>query len=252
MNIFFKPSYFVRKKCTHVLRQSFHRYTKKKNTLNETEKNTVEYHLKALQTALLQKDTKTAKQEALALEKLIESLLPKSSFEKIRNTVLGLGVALCFAVLIRLVWFELYEIPTGSMRPTLKEKDHLIVSKTTFGINIPFSTGHFYFSPDLVKRNGIFVFTGQNMDIRDVDTRYFYLFPGKKQYIKRLMGKPGDTLYFYGGLLYGIDKEGKDITAELQPSRLDRIEHVPFLQFEGKVNTPTYPTNGIYSPIVLR
>ena len=252
MNISFRPSYFVRKKCTHILKCSFHRYTKKKNTLNEEQRSAIEYHLKALQTALNQKDTKAAKEQATILEKLIESLLPKSPFEKIRNTVLGLGIALCFAVLIRLLWFELYEIPTGSMRPTLKEKDHLVVSKTTFGINIPFSTGHLYFSPDLVERNGIFVFTGENMDIKDVDTRYFYLFPGKKQYIKRLMGKPGDTLYFYGGLLYGIDKEGKDISKELQPARLDLIEHIPFLQFEGTVTTPTYPTNGIYTPVILR
>ncbi|MES2199351.1 MAG: signal peptidase I [Chlamydiota bacterium] len=252
MNISLRPAYLIRKKCTHILRASFHRYTKKKNTLNEEQRATVEYHLKALQTALLQKDTKAAKEQASTLEKLIETLLPKSSFEKIRTTVLGLGVALCFAVIIRLLWFELYEIPTGSMRPTLKEKDHLMVSKTTFGINIPFSTGHFYFSPDLVERNGIFVFTGENMDIRDVDTRYFYLFPGKKQYIKRLMGKPEDTLYFYGGLLYGIDKEGTDISKELQPARLDLIEHIPFLQFEGTVTTPSYPTNGIYTPVILR
>ncbi len=252
MNISLRPSYFVRKKCTHILKNSFHRYAKKKNTLNEEQRTILEYHLRALQTALIQKDTKVAKEQASTLEKLIENILPKSSFEKIRNTVLGLGIALCFAVLIRLLWFELYEIPTGSMRPTLKEKDHLMVSKTTFGINIPFSTGHFYFSEELVERNGIFVFTGENMDIRDVDTRYFYLFPGKKQYIKRLMGKPGDSLYFYGGLLYGVDKNGVDISKQLQPARLDLIEHIPFLQFEGTVTTPSYPTNGIYTPVILR
>lgn len=252
MTFSIRPRYFARKKCIHILTSSFHRYEKKKNSLSTEQRASIEYHLKALQNALLQKDLKGAKEQASTLEKLMETFLPKSSFEKTKTTVLGLGVALCFAVLIRLMWFELYEIPTGSMRPTLKEKDHLLVSKTTFGINIPFSTDHIYFSPDLVERNGIFVFTGENMDIRDVDTRYFYIFPGKKQYIKRLMGKPGDSLYFYGGLLYGIDKEGKDISSELQPARLDLIEHIPFLQFEGTVSTPPSPVNGVYSPVILR
>ena len=89
----------------------------------------------------------------------------------------------------------------------------------------------------LIQRNSIVVFSGEDMDIRDVDTHYFYIFPGKKQYVKRLIGKPGDTLYFYGGLIYGMDKEGKDISHELQLSRLNQIEHIPFIQFEGKITT---------------
>ena len=32
---------------------------------------------------------------------------------------------------------------------------------------------------------------------------YIFILSGKKQYIKRLMGKPGDILYFYGGEIYG-------------------------------------------------
>jgi len=236
----------------HTLKICYRRYVKKKHALTQEENSRIEHLMRVLQDALIRKDTKTCKELAGTLERTVEQLAPKGALEKGVGLILGLGLALCFAVLIRLVWFELYEIPTGSMRPTLKEQDRLTVSKTTFGINIPLSTGHLYFSPDLVERNGIFVFTGEKMDIRDVDTKYFYLFPGKKQYIKRLMGKPGDMLYFYGGLLYGIDKDGNDISSQLQIPRLDLIEHVPFLQFEGKVSTPSFPVNGVYSPVVLR
>jgi len=248
-----RPSYFLRKKCHQILISSYHRYNKKKSSLTETQRSEIYTHLQALQVALQEKNTKEAKKQADLVENLMRRFLPTSSFEKGRNTVIGISVALAIAILIRLTWFELYEIPTGSMRPTLKEKDRLIVSKTSFGINIPFSTGHFYFSPDLVERNGIITFTGEGMDIKDVDTKYFYLFPGKKQYVKRLMGKPGDTLYFYGGLLYGFDKEGNDICSLLQPSRLDKIEHIPFLGFEGKATAPLYPkANNVYAPIILR
>jgi len=112
--------------------------------------------------------------------------------------VTGIVFALLVAVLIRTMWFELYTIPTGSMRPTLKEQDFLVVSKTDYGINVPLQAAHFYFDPTLVQRGSIIVFNGENMDIEDADTTYFYLFPGKKQFVKRLIGKPGDSLYFYG------------------------------------------------------
>ena len=112
------------------------------------------------------------------------------------------------------------------MRPTLKESDFLVVSKTDFGLNIPLTTSHFYFDPSLVQRGEIVVFTGENMDIADSDTVYFYLFPGKKQFVKRLIAKPGDTLYFYGGKVYGIDEAGRDITSELQLPELDKIDHI--------------------------
>ena len=150
------------------------------------------------------------------------------------------------------MWFELYEIPTGSMRPTLEEKDRLVVSKTAFGINIPLKRGHFYFDPNLIHRNQTVIFTGAGMDIHDVNTVYFYLFPGKKQFVKRLIGKPGDLLYFYGGQIYGIDKNGNDISNELNPPSLARIDHVPYIYFNGRMEVPAKPTGGIYSPITIR
>lgn len=245
---FFSPF----RKQERLLRHTYHLFQSKKKKLSEGSQQKILEQMRLLQQALGNKDVVSSKEEASQLEKLSTQLLTKTSFEKIRTFILSLAGALALAVLIRQVWFELYKIPTGSMRPTLMEQDHLLVSKTTFGINRPLSRDHILFDPDLVQRNGIFIFTGEGMDIRDVDTMYFYLFPGKKIYVKRLMGKPGDTLYFYGGLLYGIDKEGKDISSELQSERLAHIDHVPFLQFEGKVSTGTQADRGIYSPIFLR
>ena len=245
-------SFFRFRKYAHLLKISHHLYERKKRFLTEETKNTFLYHLRALQESIEKKNVISAKENADQIEKLTAQFLQKTPFENIRSIALALTVALCLAVLIRQLCFEFYEIPTGSMRPTLKEKDRLLVTKTSFGINLPLSVDHLYFSPDLVKRSGIVIFTGENMDIPNVDTLYFYLFPGKKQYIKRMIGKPGDTLYFHGGLLYGIDKLGNDISSELQLTRLDQIEHIPFLQFEGKVSTPPSPTNGVYTPVILK
>src|SRR5262249_9581786 len=73
----------------------------------------------------------------------------------------------------------------------------------------------------------------------------------KKQYIKRMIGKPGDILYFYGGKIYGIDKEGEDITPLLQTKGLEAIEHIPFIDFDRKLHLPPNPTSGIYSPVFI-
>jgi signal peptidase I len=70
--------------------------------------------------------------------------------------------------------------------------------------------------------------------------------PGKKQYIKRLIGKPGDTLYFYGGEIYGINSSGRDLKELRDPKYFKDIEHIPFIRFDGKVETAENMTRGVY------
>lgn len=134
------------------------------------------------------------------------------------------------------MWFELYEIPTGSMRPAFREQDRLSVTKTAFGLNIPLKTGHFYFDSKLVERGKVVVFSGDNLQLSDTDTTYFGIFPYKKRYIKRMIGKPGDTLYFYGGQIFGIDREGNSIQELLNDPWMKKNEYIPFLSFEGNTN----------------
>lgn len=239
------------RKSKHVLRHAYHLFQRKKNTFSLETRTLLQKTLLDLQEEILHKNKEKASVLAKQVETLSSIHLKKTAFEQIKEMVFALAFALFIAVLVRQMWFEFYEIPSGSMRPTFKEQDRLVVSKTDFGINIPLRPAEFYFDPDLVQRNGIVIFTGENMDIRDVDTMYFYVFPGKKQYIKRLIGKPGDILYFYGGLIYGIDKTGKDISSELQLKQLSSIDHIPFIDFDRKLVIPSNPTNGIYSPVYI-
>jgi len=238
-------------KAKAVFRHAARLYGRKSKQLNPHSRDEFHAELEELRHAILQKDKFKASELASRLQSNIKLYFSKTLFDRFLELLYGLGVTLVMAIVIRQMWFELYQIPTGSMRPTLQEKDLLLVSKNEFGINIPLSLKHLFFRPDEVKRGGIVVFTGENLDIADVDTRYFYLFPGKKQLIKRLIGKPGDALYFYGGQLYGVDKEGNDITHELQPSFLSGINHIPFITFEGKAVTSRVPENGVYSPVLL-
>lgn len=246
-----RSSVYSLRKSKSIFKHTISLFKKKKNRLSEETQKTFINTLTQLQNEIAAKNRENADLLAKRSEALCQQHLRKSSFEQFRDLIGALGFALIIAILVRQMWFEFYEIPTGSMRPTLKEQDRLVVSKTDFGINVPLKPKQFLFDPTLVKRNGIVVFTGENMDIHDVDTLYFYIFPGKKQYVKRLMGKPGDLIYFYGGRLYGVDEAGNDISATFQDPSLDAIEHIPFIDFERKLSLPSTPTQGYYSPVIL-
>ncbi|MDJ0651836.1 MAG: signal peptidase I [Simkaniaceae bacterium] len=240
------------KKSLHVFKYALKLYRKKKKKLPESVQGEIAKTLNQLQEKILEKERSEADHLAKKAERLLSLHLKKSAFERGRDFTIGLALALLVAVAIRTMWFELYEIPTGSMRPTLEEKDRLVVSKTTFGINIPLKRGHLYFKRDLVLRNGTVIFTGAKMDIHDVNTVYFSLFPGKKQFVKRLIGKPGDVLYFYGGQIFGIDEQGNDISKELNPEFLSKIDHIPYIRFNGKMEMSPKPTIGVHAATTIR
>jgi len=101
--------------------------------------------------------------------------------------------ALILALIIRTFLFQPFSIPSGSMRPTLLEGDYLFVSKFAYGYS------HFSlpFSPDLFsgriwasepKRGDIVVFKLPS------DTSV--------DYIKRVVGLPGDRIQMRQGVLY--------------------------------------------------
>lgn len=243
-------NFFSLRKPKKTFRILQDRYKRKSKTLDDLTRESLKGYLLALQKAILQKDTAQAKKMAKELKSAADRLMPRTIFDKVRDFTTGIGFALAVAVLIRTMWFELYTIPTGSMRPTLKEEDYLVVSKTDFSINVPLQEKHFYFDPDLAKRGSIIVFNSAKMDMRDATTKYFYLFEGNKQLVKRLIGKPGDTIYFYGGKIYGVDKEGREIT-DFQKPWFEKLEHIPFIRFDGKAETVLGTRNGVFNSVLF-
>ena len=216
-------------------------YQKQSQILSPQELTQFEEDLESLDQALLAKDRDTADTYARKVDSFTKKRFKKNYAKGAIELVLALAIALAAATVIRQGWFETYEIPTGSMRPTFREQDHLVVSKTTFGINVPFQGGHFYFDPSLVKRGNPIILSGTDLDLPDISARYFWIFPYTKRYIKRLIGKPGDTLYFYGGKIYGVDKEGHEIREFLDNPLLERIEHIPFTSFAGRPSASNRP-----------
>jgi signal peptidase I len=158
-------------------------------------------------------------------------------WRKIIEVAVTLVAAIFIAGVIRQTWFELYEIPTGSMRPTFKERDRVLVSKSAFGVNIPFTPGHVLFSPERIQRGSVVVVTAENLDLPDVDTMYFGIFPGKKRYVKRCAALPGDWVYFYGGDLFCLSADEKTLHRLQADPTIPHREYIPFISaFEGRVD----------------
>ena len=100
------------------------------------------------------------------------------------KTLLG---ALFIAVLIRSLLFQPFYIPSSSMEPTLLVGDRIFVSKYTYG----YSKHSFPFSPN-ISNNRFFSNEPQRGDLVVFKTPA----DNRTDYIKRLIGLPGDTIQF--------------------------------------------------------
>ena len=151
------------RKARHLLKTAYKWYQKKRAILPPTQLASFESQLQGLDQAILGKNKEEASRLAHSIEEFCQAHFKKSFWEYLWEMVIAILVALIVAVIVRQMWFELYEIPTGSMRPTFKEQDHLAVSKTTFGLNVPLKTKHFYFDPHLVQRTSVIIWSGDNI-----------------------------------------------------------------------------------------
>jgi signal peptidase I len=229
----FNRAYPLRK-SRQILKTAYKWYVKKGKNLPPSDLTSFESQMETLDAALLEGNRQTADESARFLEKFTSAHFKKSLFAQAAELILALLFALFIATIIRQVWFELYEIPSGSMRPTFKEQDRLTVTKTAFGINVPLMTKHLYFDPKLVERTGVVIWSGEGVPYLDSESMFMGVIPYTKRYIKRLMGKPGDSVYFYGGKIYGFDTEGNELTEVQDSPWMQSLEHVPFVRFEGR------------------
>ncbi|MFI0848747.1 signal peptidase I [Mesorhizobium sp. IMUNJ 23232] len=128
--------------------------------------------------------------------------------------------ALILALIIRTLLFQPFSIPSGSMRPTLLEGDYLFVTKWAYG----YSRYSLPFSPNLFSGR-IFGSAPERGDVA------VFKFPPNPalDYIKRVIGLPGDRIQMRDGQLFingeGVPRvktgqiENPDITGEFNDPR---------------------------------
>ncbi len=104
-------------------------------------------------------------------------------------------VALAIAFVLRVLLFQPFTIPSASMEPNLYEGDYIVVSKWTYGyskyssglpINLPLGEGRVFGRAP--ERGDIVVFKLPRDDRTD--------------YIKRVIGLPGDRIQMIGNVLH--------------------------------------------------
>ena len=105
----------------------------------------------------------------------------------IREWIESIVVALILAMVIRTFIVQAFKIPTGSMRPTLIEGDLILVNKFLYGAKVPFTDLR---TPWVRQpaRGDVVVF--------------IYPEDKSKDFIKRLIGLPGDTVEIKNGTIY--------------------------------------------------
>jgi len=133
---------------------------------------------------------------------------PPSRFKEYFDALLFAGVV---ALILKVLFVEAYRIPSGSMENTLLVGDFLLVNKFIYGAttprSIPFTeirTPFFRFPSLKQPSRGdvvVFDYPGSAGEIRSREVI---------NYIKRLVGEPGDTLQIINKVLYINSKVSPD------------------------------------------
>lgn len=142
--------------------------------------------------------------------------------------ILSLGLALAVALLLRVCVLETYQIPSGSMIPTLLVGDHLFVSKWRYGLLHPLRSGY-------VKRwrdpqpGDVVIFTAP----AHVGPR------AGQTWIKRVIAGPGQRVSLRGGVVF------VDGVPYAQTQRRSRVRYLDYDGAGWRLGTATQATEHI-------
>jgi signal peptidase I len=117
--------------------------------------------------------------QILKIEKPASIDLDVSKRSRFRENAEAIFIAVIIALFIRTFVVQAFKIPSGSMKPTLQIGDHILVNKFIYGVKVPY-LNMLLLPVEKPQRGDIVVFK-------------FPLDP-KKDFIKRVIGLPGDVV----------------------------------------------------------
>ena len=106
-------------------------------------------------------------------------------------------IALIFALFVRTFLFQMFKIPSASMEDTLLVGDHVLVNKFVLApLRLPFETGLLPMAD--VRRGDIVIFR--------------YPHDPQQDYVKRVIGLPGESLQIVNNVVYVQERGGHGFT----------------------------------------
>ena len=143
------------------------------------------------------------------------------------ETVRTVVIAVLIAVGVRTFAYEPFNIPSGSMEPTLLIGDYLFVSKLSYGYSrhslpfgVPLFKGRVLFSEPEVGDVAVFTYPRDN----------------KTDYIKRIVGLPGDKIEVRESVLYI-----NDVAAKREMLSASEIAELGYFNPLGRLYYETLP-----------
>ncbi|HAM34370.1 MAG TPA: signal peptidase I [Elusimicrobia bacterium] len=146
--------------------------------------------------------------------------------ETVFSAVLLAAVLMYFVV-------QAFKIPSGSMRSTLLEGDHLFVNKFIYGLRVPFA-GKRILAMRSVQRGDVIVFRFPADDPRDLHCGSIQY---GKDFIKRVIGVPGDTVQVSAGRVF---VNGQELRDEPYAQYLDGAARQPESVKARQLSVPRY------------
>jgi signal peptidase I len=153
----------------------------------------------------------------------------------------AISTAILLFLVIRTFLFEAFKIPTGSMEGTLLVGDFLLVNKAVYGAEVPYTHARLpaFSAP---TRGDVIVFLPPH--------------DPHKNYVKRIVGIPGDTLEMRDKVLYRDGRAQTEPFARHTDPLSDPSREEMLWQFQFLVHRPAHwseyhPTRDTWGPLVV-
>ncbi len=185
-------------KAERLIKEARALLKRKANRVTPEGKEDVEDAIEKLERAISKGAKKQAQENAAALRKSVARHVPRTRLEVVGEWAYSLATAVLIALVIRHFLVEPFKIPSGSMYPTLKIGDKILVNKFIYGLRIPF-TGFRLVDVSRPKRWDVIVFTTQGIPDASQYPRNF---------VKRVVGLPGETLEIRDGEIHRYVPDG--------------------------------------------